>query len=115
MVSIVNSTRETRLAADAERATSFFARGRGLMLRSTFPEGSGMVIDPCSSIHMFFMRFPIDVLYLDRDDRVVRVQEGIKPWRLGPLRTGGARYVIELPAGTIASTHTTTGDQIVYS
>lgn len=115
MVAIVNSTRESRIAADAERATSFFARGRGLMLRSTFPEGSAIVIDPCSSIHMFFMRFPIDVLYLDHDDRVVRIQEGIKPWRVGPLRTGGAKYVIELPAGTVARTRTRAGDQIVYS
>jgi uncharacterized protein len=115
MATIVNSTRESRLATDAERATSFIARGRGLMLRSTFPEGSALVIDPCSSIHMFFMRFPIDVLYLDREDRVVRVQEGIKPWRLGPLRTRGARYVIEFPAGTLARTNTRAGDKIVFS
>jgi uncharacterized protein len=115
MVTIVNATRESSLASNAERATSFLARGRGLMMRQEFPDGSGMVIDPCSSIHMFFMRFPIDVLYLDRDDKVVRVQEGIKPWRVGPLRTKGAKYVIELPAGTVAKSRTSAGDQIVFS
>lgn len=82
------------------------------MLRKSFPDGSALVIDPCSSIHMFFMRFPIDVLYMDRNDQIVRVQKGIKPWRAGPLRTRGAKYVIELPVGTIERTQTTVGDRI---
>ena len=80
------------------------------MLRESLPPGAGLVIDPCKSIHMFFMRFPIDVLYLDREDRVVRIQEGLKPWRVGPLHTKGARYVIELPEGTIGRTGTQVGD-----
>lgn len=74
-----------------------------------------MVIDPCTSIHMFFMRFPLDVLYMSRDNVVVRAQEGIKPWRIGPLRTRDAAYVIELPAGTIARTTTQVGDKIVFT
>ena len=82
------------------------------MLRESLPAGASLVIDPCTSIHMFFMRFPIDVLYLDRENRVVRIQEGLKPWRVGPLHTNGARYVIELPEGTIARTGTHVGDQI---
>ena len=84
------------------------------MLQHEFPEGQGLVIDPCSSIHMFFMRFPIDVLYMDREDKVVRAQQGIKPWRVGPLWTRGAKYVIELPAGTIARTSTQVGDLITF-
>lgn len=85
------------------------------MLRKSgeFGEGQALVIDPCTSIHMFFMRFPIDVLYLDREDRVLRAQKRIKPWRVGPLYTRGARYVIELPVGAIESSGTQIGDRIL--
>ena len=109
---VCNVTRATTLSVGAEEARTFWARGRGLMWRRSFPDGSALIIDPCSSIHMFFMHFPIDVLYLDRDDRVVRVQPGIKPWRTGPLWTRGARCVIELPVGTLERTQTVAGDQI---
>lgn len=111
---VENVTRGVVVAQNAEIADSLWSRFRGLMLRSpaSFGPGAGLLIDPCSSIHMFFMRFPIDVLYVDRNDRVVRVQRGIKPWRVGPLHTKGARYVVELPAGTIDKTGTQVGDRI---
>jgi uncharacterized membrane protein (UPF0127 family) len=112
MLALHNDTRATTISSNAEEARTFWSRGRGLMLRESFPQGSALVIDPCSSIHMFFMRFPIDVLYLDSDDRVVRLQRGIKPWRTGPLWTRGAKYVIELPVGTLDRTRTDMGDQI---
>lgn len=109
-----NETRATIVATDLAEARSFLSRGRGLMGRREFPTGSALLIDPCSSIHMFFMRFPIDVLYMDRSDRVVRVQKAIKPWRIGPLFTRGAKYVIELPTGSIEQSSTQVGDQLVY-
>lgn len=107
-----NLTRDTTIAERARVARSFVARGRGLMFTRDLPEGSGLVIDPCGSIHMFFMRFPLDVLYVDRDHRVVRVQREIRPWRVGPLHTRGARYVIELPVGVIAHSGTQVGDRL---
>lgn len=91
---------------------TFVERGRGLMFERELPDGSCLVIDPCGSVHMFAMRFPIDVLYVDRDDRVVRVQERLKPWRIGPLYTRGAKYVVELPAGAARVTGTQPGDQL---
>lgn len=109
-----NETRGTTIATNLSEARSFFARGRGLMGRREFPAGSALLIDPCSSIHMFFMRFPIDVLYMDREDRVVRVQQSIKPWRIGPLFTRGAKYVIELPCGSIEQSNTQVGDRLAY-
>lgn len=112
VVEVVNVTRGTTIAEDVRVARSMLARGRGLMFASGLPEGSGMLIDPCGSIHMFFMRFALDVLYVDRNDRVVRAQRGIKPWRIGPLRTRGARYVIELPVGTIDRSQSEVGDQV---
>jgi uncharacterized membrane protein (UPF0127 family) len=84
-----------------ERAGTMFSRMRGLLGRSDLPEDRGMWIVPCPSIHMFFMRFPIDAVFLDRDLRVVRVCDTVKPWRMA--RGGrGAKSVLELPAGTAA-------------
>lgn len=112
MTRVRNLTRSTTVAERARIARSLWARGRGLMLERELPAGSGLVIDPCGSIHMFFMRFPLDVLYVDRENRVVRVQRGVRPWRIGPLHTRGARYVIELPVGAIDASRTEVGDQL---
>jgi uncharacterized membrane protein (UPF0127 family) len=111
-VTVRNINRGTTVASRARRAQSFWARGKGLMFDRSLPDGGGLVIDPCSSIHMFGMRFALDVLYVDKHDRVVRAQEGIRPWRIGPLRTKHARYVVELPIGAIQASGTVVGDQL---
>jgi uncharacterized membrane protein (UPF0127 family) len=111
-VSVTNTTRGTTVGRNIRVARSLWARGRGLMGVGELPDDSGLVIDPCSSIHMFFMRVPLDVIYLNRDDVVVRVQRNIRPWRVGPLHTRGAKYVIELPVGTIDRSQTDVGDQL---
>lgn len=74
-------------------------------------EGAGLIIDPCSSIHTFWMRFPLDVLYMGRDSKVIRADEAMNPWRIGPVFTG-SKWVIELPPGTISATGTAPGDTI---
>ena len=110
-VRIENVTRSTVVADRARRAATFLARGRGLMLAPPLPDGSGLIIEPCNSIHMFFMRYPLDVLFVDRAGGVTFMYEGIKPWRVGRL-VKGARMAIELPAGTIARTRTEVGDRL---
>ena len=75
-------------------------RAAGLMLRRGLPAGEGMWITPCNGIHMFLMRFPIDAVFLDRRLRVVRVCEGLRPWRVVPW-VFRAHSVLELPAGTV--------------
>lgn len=110
-VTIINRTRGVTVAHDVEVATSFWKRGIGLMGRSTLANGFGLVIYPCGSIHMFFMRVPIDVLHVDKHGKVVRILHAIKPWRLGPLVRHG-KWVIELPAHTAAQTQTELGDHI---
>jgi uncharacterized membrane protein (UPF0127 family) len=82
------------------------------MMVRDLADDHGLLIEPCSSIHMFFMRIPLDVLYVDKEDRVVRAQEGIRPWRIGPVYTKRAHYVIELPEGTIERSQTHVGDQL---
>jgi uncharacterized protein len=73
--------------------------------------GEGLIIDPCSSIHTFWMRFPLDVLYMDREYQILRADHRMKPWRIGPVFTG-SKWVIELPPGTIERSGTVAGDTI---
>jgi uncharacterized protein len=111
-VTVRNATRATVLGDSIREARTFLTRGRGLMLTESLQDGEGLVIDPCSSIHTFFMRFPIDVLYVGTDGTVVLVDEAMKPWRFGPVFTG-ARWVLELPEGSIRSSNTEPGDMLV--
>ncbi len=75
----------------AEVARTLWARVKGLIGRSGLPPGKGMLILRCNAIHTFFMRFPIDATFYDREGRVVRIVRGIKPWR--PFVWGGWRAV----------------------
>lgn len=110
---IRNSTRGTQLASEAHAASGFWSRLIGLLGRSSLPAGEALVLDPCSSIHTAFMRFAIDVVYVDRSGQVVKVVPKLKPFRVsGVLR--GASSVIELPSGTIASSGTAPGDQLIF-
>ena len=109
---VVNSGRGTVLAERAEVARSWWARGKGLLGRAGLPAGGGLVIDPCWSIHTWFMTFPIDVAFVARDGRVVRAAQAVRPWRVGPFARG-ARFVVELPAGTLARTGTVVDDRLL--
>jgi len=78
-------------------ADSPITRMRGLLGRAELPSGEGMLIRPANSIHTWFMRFPIDAVFLDRDLTVLRVRSAVPPWRMAGCR--GAKAVLELPAG----------------
>jgi uncharacterized membrane protein (UPF0127 family) len=78
-------------------ADSFLPRLRGLLGRRDLPSGEGILLSPSSSIHTFFMRFPIDAVFLDRAFRVVGVAPNVRPWRLAGRKR--ARRVLELHAG----------------
>lgn len=97
------------VAAQAEKAESFWARFKGLLGRDDLEPGGGLHIEPCNSIHMFFMRFAIDVVFLDEELRVVRAISGIKPWRATRAYTK-ATSVLELPEGVVAQTGIAPGD-----
>jgi len=108
-VRVINLTREMVLAEHAELADNYWTRFVGLMGRREVPDGGGLVLKPGGGIHMWFMRIPLDVIHVDKRDRVTHVLRGIKPWRFGPLFVGG-KLAIELGAGTAAQTQV--GDQI---
>jgi uncharacterized membrane protein (UPF0127 family) len=107
-----NLTRQSFVATDLRMADTHWARLKGLLTTkpSQFTPGKGLWIIPCHGVHTFAMRFAIDVVYLNEQQIVVHVEEGVKPWRITPIRTDAAT-VLELPMHTIWNTGTRVGDQ----
>jgi uncharacterized membrane protein (UPF0127 family) len=86
-------------------------RTKGLLGRSDLPADEGILLRPASSIHMFFMRFPIDAVFLDRELTVLKVAADLAPWRMAAAR--GAKAVLELPAGAGERCGVSAGDRLV--
>ena len=105
-----NQTKSVSLGDRIEVAGESKTRNKGLLGRDGLDDGQGLWIVPCEAIHMFFMRFAIDVVYLDKQKRVVKIVPALKPWRLSACIR--AHSVLELPAGVAEQTGTTTGDQL---
>lgn len=110
MIEAYNRTKSASLGAAIELANSGKTRNKGLLGRDGLEPGEGLWIVPCEAIHMFFMRFAIDVVYLDKKKRVVKIVPELKPWRLSASMK--AHSVLELPAGTASQTGTEPGDEI---
>jgi uncharacterized membrane protein (UPF0127 family) len=106
-----NVTQQRTLARDLTAADSFFRSLIGLMGSPGLAAGHGLWIVPCQSVHSFWMRFSIDVVFLDQHYRVVHLVESLKPFRISK-HLSRARSVIELPVGTIRATGTQIGDEI---
>jgi len=108
-----NRTRETCVASALAVANTHWTRLRGLLGLSAgdFRNGCGLWIVPCRGVHTLGMGFPIDVLYLDRDMTVIRIETQLRPWRLAPVDLR-AESVLELPCHTVVETGTAVGDRI---
>ena len=94
-------------------ADGFFSRLRGLLGRRGLEPGEGLLLSPSSSVHTLFMRFPIDVVFLDRGLRVVGVSDDVRPWRLTGRR--GARHVLELAAGQAQAHGIRAGERLTFA
>lgn len=103
-------TNETILE-DLQIADSFLSRFRGLMGIKTLPESAGLWITPCNSVHCFFMLIPIDVIFLDKDNRVVHISKNMKPWSVSPI-VRKAKSVVETNADTLSDV-LQVGDQLI--
>jgi hypothetical protein len=103
------------VAREVEVADTFWSRFRGLMFRRRFPQGKAILFrfkkPGRHAVHMFFVRFPIDLLYLNRQFKIVEIREALKPWRFyRPKHL--ATNLVELPAGSVRKLGIKTGDQL---
>jgi uncharacterized membrane protein (UPF0127 family) len=110
---IWNLTRQTLVAHCVEVAGDGASRRKGLLGRDELPPGEGLWIVPCESVHTFWMKFPIDLIYLDRNKRVKKIRSGVSPWRLSACLS--AHSVLEFASGTIHASHTQPGDNLEFS
>lgn len=107
-----NQARTILLGDDIEVADSSLHRAWGLLGRTALQAGGGLWIKPSSGVHTFGMRFPIDVVGLDKAYRVVRLWHDLQPWRITSISTA-VRSVVELPAGAIARSGLLVGDTLL--
>jgi uncharacterized protein len=109
-----NRTRGATLGSDVRLADTPRARRIGLLKHDKLNAGEGLWIYPTQAIHTFGMRFPIDVVFIDRQKRVRRTYHRLAPFRLTSL-VWSAQSVLELPSGTLAGTGTAVGDELQFS
>lgn len=110
---VTNVTRGSVLATHLDVAASGPKRRKGLLGREGLSPGEGLWIIPCESVHTFFMRFPIDLVYLDRENRIKKVRNRVGAWRLSVCFS--AHSILELPAGTVRGTETRRGDIVEFT
>jgi uncharacterized protein len=114
LVCVKNSSRaNTVVGHQVQIAESFLDKLIGLMGRRHMHFGTGLLLRPCSSIHTCFMRMPIDVLYINKDRKVLAIDKVLKPWRVGKIKFG-TTMVIELPPGTAAASGIEVGDRLLF-
>lgn len=110
---VFNQTQNIPLITKGRLADTFWLRLRGLLGASPLQKGEGLVLAGEKSIHTLFMGFAIDVVYVNKEYKVIRTTSNMVPYRLGPFITQSA-YVLEMPVGTIDQTSTQVGDQLSF-
>lgn len=111
-VRVRNETRQTVVASAADVADSSAKRRVGLLKHDRLEPGTGLWITPCESVHTFFMKFAIDLVYLDKKNKVRKVRHAVPPWRLSACLA--AHSILELPAGAARQSGTESGDQLAF-
>lgn len=103
------------LATEVEVADSWLSRLLGLMGRESMGEGHALLLRRCSSVHTFFMRFPIDVVFLSEAGEVLDLREGVLPARICLAKSPNARDIVELPAGRARAAGLAVGDRLLMT
>jgi uncharacterized membrane protein (UPF0127 family) len=105
---------EKLILDDCKLADTFWKRFKGLMLKKGLREKEGLLIEKCNSIHMFFMLFEIDAIFLDENDTIVKLVENLKPWKglVLPVKNGGK--VLEVKAGFIKQNSLKEGGKLIF-
>jgi len=111
---VQNHEKRTVLGEAIEVADTAVRRVKGLLGRECLEDGQGLLFKQCSSLHTLFMRFPIDIVFMDKRCKVLKSKANVHPFKLvaAPLR---AYYALELPAGSIARSGTKVGDHLAFS
>lgn len=112
LLRIVDTTRQTELGDRIETADRGPRRRKGLLGRDGLAPGQGLWIVPCEAVHTFAMRFPIDLVYLDRQKRVLKVRHSVPPGRISACLR--AHSILELPAGTVRQAQVSAGDVLAF-
>jgi uncharacterized membrane protein (UPF0127 family) len=112
-VIVRNDKRGTVLGEAIEVADTAASRVKGLLGRECLEDGQGLLFKQCSSLHTLFMRFPIDIAFMDRKGKVLKVRTAVKPFKFiaAPMRSF---YALELPAGALARSGTQVGDGLSF-
>ncbi len=110
---VVNLTRLTVVAHTLRLALTPLTRLRGLLWRPPLNANEGLLLRPCQGVHTFFMKYPIDVIFLNGEGKVLAVRQELTPWRTTPF-IFEARAVLELAAKQIEKSHTLVGDQLSF-
>ena len=108
---MIHKTKIINLGLRIIPANNFWLRCKGLLFHKKPIVEEGLLLSPCNSIHMFFMRFPIDVVFLNQTNHVVKVVPNLKPWQM-VSSVHGAHSTLELPIGTIVKSNICEGDTI---
>ena len=111
---VMNTTRNTLLGTHVRVANTFLSRLKGLTGAASLPMGGGLQIVPCTSVHTFFMKITIDVLFLDAELNVIDVNHALGPWKMSRVYFD-ARSVLELPVGVAAGSQTVAGDSLSFT
>jgi uncharacterized protein len=110
---LLNISNGQVLAKRVHEAYHFWSRLKGLMFTKSFPKGDALHLQPCQSIHTFFMQYNIDVLYLDKNFEIIAIEEEVKPKKVGK-HMKKAYSVVELPSGLVKETNTIVGHVVRY-
>ncbi len=113
VIEVRNATRQSVLGGRVRVAATHWTRLRGMLGRPEPQPGEGLLIVPCRGVHMYGMKYPLDVVFLDREGTVVDLRPELRPGR----RTGfikGSHYALEIPTGTIQASGTRAGDRLVW-
>lgn len=109
---ILNIDTGKTIVEELHKAQTFWQRFFGLITYKNLSDNEGMILIGCNGIHTLFMRFPIDVIYLNEYYQIIEAYKDVAPWKILAIRKK-AKYVIELPAGTLANSRTKKGHRVI--
>lgn len=111
-VKIINQRSNEIIGSQIVYANTYYKRFIGLIGKNELNSNEGLFLTPCNSIHMMFMKFPIDLIFLDRKNKIVHITENIKPWQISRIVFRG-QSVLEVAAGKVKETESKVGDRIL--